>query len=209
MSRAYRDTVTDYRRFQEGQVVTVQPPPAGGAAVAPEEFRVVEVRIAQAVLQPVNRLPWALPAGVPVIARFWAGGRDRTVEALVVQARPDGSVLVRLPELPDRRTQRRLDVELVVDVEAVEATAPTAPATCRSLDLSGGGVRLLTRTPMRRGTLAFVCVHLPDEVEPVVALAGVLADSVAMGDGYETRLAFSTIADDQRGRLLLFLAHRT
>jgi hypothetical protein len=188
----------DARWPRAGQEVLVDAPPIAGWPREPQRCAVVEMRGVNAHLTTPEGLP-ALPRGSPVAVSVPVGDGWHRLEGWVAATGPE--LVVRLTPPPDRRQHRRHAVDLPAEVELLGP--PGTPSTIvagRAVDVSAGGARVRVAEPIPTGSRAFVAISLPDG-PPVLALAEALA---LHGD--EVHLRFTTISDDQRGRLVLYMS---
>ncbi|MGN0161284.1 MAG: flagellar brake protein [Lachnospiraceae bacterium] len=78
-----------------------------------------------------------------------------------------------------------------------------------SLDISGGGIRYVSREQLNKGDTVFVQIEVNDEHEKFVSepIARVLSSIPAKGRSgvYETRIEFVQIKDSERERLIKFI----
>jgi hypothetical protein len=198
----------DRRHPLIGQVVLLQAPAAGGASGIPQQFEVTEIRGLTAVLAPLDgeKCPVLRP-GVPVVVNFGAVEERRQLDGFVVEGPWDGDVvLVRLPKLPERRAHPRYEEDLEVEVQLLDEGPRSASVfPGRAVDVSAGGLRTHLRKFLTAKQRAFVAIKVP-EGQPVIAVAEVVADGLRLKDGgFEARFKFTTMADDERGRLLRHL----
>lgn len=192
------EATTDARWPRPGQEVLVDAPPVTGWPREPQRCTVTEMRGVNAILAAPQSLP-ALPVGSPVALNVPVGGGWHRLEGWVVGARP--ALAVRLTPPPDRRQHRRHSVDLEAELEVLGPPgAPTTVVAARALDISAGGARVRVAEPVPDGARAFVAISLPGG-PPVLALAEVLG---LHGD--EAHLRFTTISDEQRGRLVLYMS---
>lgn len=188
----------DARWPRVGQEVLVDAPPIAGWPREPQRCRVTEMRGVNAHLVVPEGLP-ALPRGSPVAVSVPVADGWYRLEGWVVGT--GAEPVVRLTPPPDRRQHRRHSVDLDVELEVLGPPgAPSTIVAARALDVSAGGVRVRVAEPIPTGARAFVVIRLPGG-PPVLAIAEALA---LHGD--EVHLRFTTISDDQRGRLVLYMS---
>lgn len=190
---------SDARWPKVGQAVLVDAPPVVGWPREAQRLEVTDLRGLVVSLAPPPSLP-ALPRSSPVAVSVPVGGTWHRLEGWVV-ATGAGGLQVRLVPPPDRRQHRRHTSELDVELEVLGPPgAPSRIVAGRTLDVSAGGLRARTAEPVPSEARAFVAIALP-EGPPVLALGEVLG---LHGD--EVHLRFTTIADEERGRLVLYLS---
>ena len=199
----------DRRHPLIGQVIVLQAPTIAGGAGAPQQFEVTEIRGLTAVLSPVGDVPApVLRPGVPAVVSFGPDGDRRHLDGIVLEGPWDGDVvLVRLPKLPERRAHPRYEERLSVEIQLIdESPRPSTPLAGKAMDVSAGGLRALVRKFLAAKQRAFVSIEVPDG-QPVIGVAEVVSDAVrAHEGGFEVRFKFTTMADEERGRMLRHLS---
>jgi hypothetical protein len=176
------------------------------ADALPEWFVVREMRGLTAVLHPSKREATpVLRPGTPVVVTFGWPDFVRRLEGLILEGPWDGDViLVRLPKLPEQRAHRRYDESLQVELQVIkEGREVSPPVEGTALDVSAGGIRLVSEVQIEEGSHCFVTVHLPEGM-PAVLIGEAVADSSPSdeAEGLETRFRFTTVSEDDRGRLV-------
>jgi hypothetical protein len=149
-----------------------------------------------------------LRPGVPAVVSFGPEGDRRHLDGIVLEGPWDGDVvLVRLPKLPERRAHPRYEERLGVEVQLIDDTPrATTPLAGKALDVSAGGLRVLMRKFLPAKQRAFVSIEVP-EGQPVIGVAEIVSDAIrAQEGGFEVRFKFTTMADEERGRMLRYLS---
>jgi hypothetical protein len=199
----------DRRHPLIGQVIVLQAPTLAGGTGSPQQFEVTEIRGLTAVLSPVGDVPApVLRPGVPAVVSFGPEDDRRHLDGIVLEGPWDGDVvLVRLPKLPERRAHPRYEEHLGVEIQLIEdAPRPTTPLAGKAMDVSAGGLRALVRKFLPAKQRAFVSIEVP-EGQPVIGVAEVISDAIrAQEGGFEVRFKFTTMADEERGRMLRHLS---
>lgn len=130
----------------------------------------------------------------------------------VATERPQSPGLVDLEPRDIERVQRRavprVKLALPVALSAFDQDGDFSSVTGETVDVGGGGCRVLTTRQFVRGVDPTVSITMP-EGPPVVVLAEVL-ERVADDDGehIEYRLRFLTVDDDDLVRLKALVASR-
>jgi hypothetical protein len=196
----------DVRRPSVGEIAYLQVPRADGRPAVPIAVEVLDLFGHIATLRPKDELDAGVRAGAPAMVRLAARTDPFDVEGEVLDVQRDGSFRVRLALPPERRQHERRHRECRLLVQAVKsASEPALQHHCSTLDISAGGLRVQIPGPLSAGDKMFTTIFLPDE-PPVLAMAE-LIDAVPLdGDSHEGRLRFTTISEDERGRLARFIA---
>jgi c-di-GMP-binding flagellar brake protein YcgR len=115
--------------------------------------------------------------------------RDRTLHELVVKD----------IERVQRRQEPRVDIDLAASMVVPDAPGPIVPVLGRTQNISAGGCRVATDQRLA-GSDTVVSLDLADPDGLVIAQATVLS-SQRRGSGWEYRLRFTAIDDEDRARL--------
>ena len=190
--------MVDKRLPQPGQAVTVNAP---GIRFALRHFRVVSADCLDLRLETDDTLPH-LPPVTPLVLTM-LGHRGR-FEGTVVDRLGETGLEVRLAPLPERRTQRRVDVTVAVEIDPFgRGKRRTVP--CLSQDISEGGLRISSPEPLKAGRRAVATIR-PADGPPIYAMVEIL-DSWADNDGcYVTRLKFTSLPADGLAELRQLIA---
>ena len=147
-----------------------------------------------------------LPSSTPVIVGVRSERGATSLEGFVVDTWTSGHMNVQLSPLEQRR-HRRCRLSLAVELRRPAQPSPSV-LLCSTIDVAAGGVRVRAPEPLVAGERLFTAISLPER-DPVLAIAHVVRESTATGDGwFEVGLQFSTISDDHRGRLVVFLSQQ-
>ena len=198
----------DERQPLVGQIIELQTPMLGPSAGGGIRFEIVEMYGLTALMKPVAPSTPLPRAGMPVLVWFDKSEQLRRLEAIVVDGSPPpGCVLVRLPKLPERRQHLRHEEKLRVSVQPIgESADESANLPGVAIDLSVGGCRVRVQEPVPGKQECFLVIGVPDQ-PPVLGIAESVAESRVVEDGWhEVRFQFTTIADEERGRLLRYLS---
>jgi hypothetical protein len=199
--------VDDERQPLIGQIVELQTPLLGPNTSPTLRFEIVEMYGLTALMRPVDPATPLPRAGMPLLVWFDQAEQLRRLEAIIIDGSPPpGCVLVRLPKLPERRQHLRHSEKLRVSVQPIGDNAGEAwnlPAV--AVDLSVGGARVWVKEPVPGKQECFLVIGIPDQ-PPTLAIAESVAESRPVEDGWhEVRFQFTTIADEERGRLTRYL----
>jgi hypothetical protein len=193
-----------------GQTITAHAPLMGGPPRPIPRLRITEFRGIYGVLEPVAgdvELPEFRP-GVPIIIEFDPGQPLDRLECVVAEppaVATEPMLLLRFPRLPERRKQARHYENFPVIVQPVDE-AFGHEIDAMAVDISAGGLRMRCDEPLRVGQRIFVTMRIPNDL-PAIAIAEVVADPRDVGHGgWEIRMRFATIADEERGRLIRYVA---
>jgi hypothetical protein len=189
-----------------GRVVTVHAPLLGGPPRPAPSMEIVEFRGIYGSLREVDGERVELRPGVPVVLRFGEFGPVDRLECVVAEPPADAAVLVlRFPKLPERRTQSRHYENFDVTIQLVDEAFAREIAGM-AVDVSAGGMRMRCEEPLGKGERVFVTIAIPGDL-PALAIGEVVADSRDVGNGgWEVRMRFCTMADDEKGRLIRYVA---
>jgi hypothetical protein len=190
-----------------GKVVTLHAPLLGGDPRPAPRLEITDFRGIYGVLVPVDGEPVGLRPGLPVIIDFDPGDPVDRLECVVAEPPAESDdLLLRFPKLPERRTQSRHYENFEVSIQLIDETF-AREIHGMAVDVSAGGLRMRCDEPLRAGERLFISIAIPGDREPAVAIAEVVADSRDVGHGgWEVRMRFCTIADDERGRLIRYIA---
>lgn len=147
----------------------------------------------------------ALPSvrSFDAVASFVTPEAVLRVGGVLVAADVEGGqfeLLVRDVEQVQRRRTPRVDIDLPVSLSSVEAPGPAVCVRGRTVNLSAGGCRVVTRTPLPPGAEPEVALDVGGG-EVVVAHACVLS-SEHDDTAWHYRLMFTDIDPLDRSRLL-------
>jgi len=74
--------------------------------------------------------------------------------------------------------------------------------------VAAGGLRIRAPEPLLAGERLFTAISLPER-DSVLGIVHVVREPSAIGDGwFEVGLRFSTISDEHRGRLVVYLSQQ-
>lgn len=196
----------DRRWPRVGQEVTLESPPIADQAGGTVACEVVAVSPPFAVLLVCGRQGMVLASSTPVVVGLTGERGDSSVEGLVVDTWTSGHIKVQLSPTEQRR-HRRSRLGLSVELRRPGQPAPSV-LHCSSVDVAAGGLRVRAPEPLVGGERLFAAITLLER-EPVLAIVHVVREPTAIGDGwFEVGLRFSTISDDHRGRLVVFLSQQ-
>ena len=189
-----------------GKVVTLHAPLMGGPPRPAPQLEITHFRGIYGVLTPVDGEKVELRPGVPVVVKFAADAPFDRLECVVAEPPADSvELLLRFPKLPERRLQSRHYENFDVTLQLVDETF-AREISGMAVDVSAGGLRMRCDEQMSQGDRAFISIALPNEL-PVLAIAEVVADARDVGNnGWEVRMRFCTMADDEKGRLIRYIA---
>ena len=107
----------------------------------------------------------------------------------------------------ERRKYARLDLSLSISYRVVDQVgAVSEPAEVVSSDISLGGIRLMTPTPLEKGTKLELLIHLPeDETHPLKADGEVVWQSKISNTSYETGIVIKGMGDEDKKRFMSFV----
>ncbi|MGH2687097.1 MAG: PilZ domain-containing protein [Actinomycetota bacterium] len=185
-----------------GKVVTLHVPLMGGPPRPLPALEITQFRGIYGVLTPVDGEKVELRPGVPGVVRVKPGDPVDRLECVVAEQPSDSIDLVlRFPKLPERRTQSRYYENFEVTVQLVDETfAREIPGM--AVDVSAGGLRMRCDEQLSAGDRVFLSIGIPGDL-PALAIAEVVADARDVGNGgWEVRVRFCTMADDEKGRLI-------
>lgn len=190
--------MVDKRLPQPGQAVTVNAP---GIRFAVRHFRVVSADYLDLRLETDDTLPH-LPPVTPLVLTMM-GHRGR-FEGTVVDRLGETGLDVRLAPLPERRTRRRIELRVAVEIDPF-GRGNRRTVSCLSRDISEGGLRLSSPQALKTGRRAVVTIR-PANAAPIYAMVEIL-ESRADDDGrYDTRLKFTSLPRDGQAQLQQLLA---
>lgn len=189
-----------------GKVVVLHAPLMGGPPRPAPKLEIVGFRGIYGVLAPVDGTPVELRPGVPVVIDFAPGDPVDRLECIVAEPPAESSdMLLRFPKLPERRTQSRHYENFEVKFQLIDETF-AREINGMAVDVSAGGLRARCDEQLREGERVFISITIPGD-EPALAIAEVVADSRDVGHGgWEVRMRFCTMADDEKGRLIRYIA---
>jgi hypothetical protein len=174
-----------------------------GGTVACE---VVAVSPPFAVLLVCGEEGMVLPSSTPVVVGLTGEHGDSSVEGLVVDTWTSGHIKVQLSPTEQRR-HRRSRLSLPVELRRPGQPSPSV-LRCSTLDVAAGGLRVRAPEPLLAGERLFAAISLLER-DPVLGIVHVVREPSAIGDGwFEVGLRFSTISDDHRGRLVVYLSQQ-
>jgi len=108
----------------------------------------------------------------------------------------------------ERRKFARLDLALTVSykVAGESGTTPADPREAISSDVSLGGLRLMTPTELKNGTLLDLEVVLgDDEASPIRASGEVMWQNKISPTSFETGVMIKGMPDDDKSRFMQFV----
>jgi len=189
-----------------GKVVTLHAPLMGGPPSPARQLEITAFRGIYGVLTPVDGEKVELRPGVPVVIKFGPGDPVDRLECVVSDPPAESIELVlRFPKLPERRTQSRHYENFEVTVQLVDETF-AREIQGMAVDVSAGGLRMRCDEQLSEGERVFLSISIPGEL-PALAIAEVVADARDAGNGgWEVRMRFCTMADDEKGRLIRYIA---
>ena len=189
-----------------GKVVTLHAPLLGGPPHPPPKLEITQFRGIYGVMRPVDGEPVELRPGVPVVIKFAPGDPIDRLECVVAEPPAESDeVILRFPKLPERRTQSRHYENFDVTVQLVDE-AFAREIQGMAVDVSAGGLRMRCDEALRAGEHLFISIAIPGDI-PALGIAEVVADARDVGNGgWEVRMRFCTMADDEKGRLIRYIA---
>lgn len=189
-----------------GKVVTLRAPLMGGPPQPAPRLEITGFRGIYGVLQAVDGDTPELRPGVPVIIDFTPGDPVDRLECVVAEPPAESTdLLLRFPKLPERRTQSRHFENFEVTVQLIDETF-AREIQGMAVDVSAGGLRMRCNEQLRANERVFISIAIPNG-EAALAIAEVVADARDAGNGgWEVRMRFCTIADEERGRLIRYIA---
>ena len=104
----------------------------------------------------------------------------------------------------NRRSSRRVDVELRVSLVVADDAGPTVSVVGHTVNVSAGGCRVVTEKPLPGGSDPMVTLELGDGVTVVAGCSLLCTEHEA--DVWDHRLMFTTIDPDDRDRLAALAA---
>lgn len=107
----------------------------------------------------------------------------------------------------ERRKYARLDLALTISYRVMDQVgAESEPAEVVSSDISLGGFRLMTPTPLEHGTKLELLIHLPeDETHPLIAAGEVVWQSKISNTSYETGVVIKGMNEKDKKRFMEFV----
>ncbi len=107
----------------------------------------------------------------------------------------------------ERRKFARLDLALTISYKVIDKIGTdTSPSEVVSSDISLGGIRLMTPTPLERGTKLELEIFLPeDETHPLKAEGEVVWQSKISQTSYETGIMIKGMNDVDKRRFMEFV----
>lgn len=190
--------MVDKRLPQPGQAVTVNAP---GIRFALRHFRVVSADCLDLRLETDDTLPH-LPPVTPLVLTM-LGHRGR-FEGTVVDRLGDSGLEVRLAPLPERRTQQRVDLTVVVEIDPF-GRGKRRTVRCLSRDISEGGLRISSPEPLKAGRRAVATIR-PANAASIYAMVEILDTWPDDDGGYVARLKFTSLPADGLAELRQLLA---
>lgn len=146
-------------------------------------------------------LPRMATGALVVLSQF---GRRRRLDGAVMEVLDPHTLLVRLLPLPEQRAHPRFAVALDMSLAAFGKSDAT-PVEGVTIDLSEGGARVRTTTPLVHSNRALLTLRLP-EGPSIGAIVELHDSTVALHEvGYETRLRFVSMPEQDRWLLRAFL----
>lgn len=108
---------------------------------------------------------------------------------------------------PERRKFARLDLALTVSYAVIDpAGQPLDPREALSSDISAGGLRLMTPTPLEKGSTLELNIFLAeDEETPVRATGEVVWQSRISNTSFETGVVIKGMPDEDKKRFMSFV----
>ncbi len=107
----------------------------------------------------------------------------------------------------DRRKYARLDLALTVSYAVLDpAGQPLDPREALSSDISAGGLRLMTPTPLAVGSQLDLNIFLADDEEhPLKATGEVMWQSKISNTSFETGVMIHGMPNDDKKRFMSFV----
>lgn len=122
---------------------------------------------------------------------------------------PDGACEVSMDVSPiaERRKFARLDLALTVSYAVIDSTGtPADPREALSTDISAGGLRLMTPTPLDNGALLDISIFLAEDDEtPISAHGEVIWQHKISNTSFETGVVIKDMPLDDRKRFMSFV----
>lgn len=110
------------------------------------------------------------------------------------------------PQGADRRKFARLDLALSVGYQVIgRSGGVTNPADAVSQDISLGGLRLMTPTPLENGTQLELQIQLSETELPITASAEVVWQTKLSTTSYETGVLIKGMPHTDRSRFMAFV----
>lgn len=111
------------------------------------------------------------------------------------------------PQGAERRKFARLDLALTVSYAVIDpAGQPADPREALSTDISAGGLRLMTPSPLETGATLDLNIFLAeDEENPVRAKGEVVWQSKISNTSFETGVLIKDMPDDDKKRFMSFV----
>ena len=114
--------------------------------------------------------------------------------------------MVMSSDYADRRKYARLDLALTVSYRVVDQIGEDKPQEVVSSDISLGGLRLMTPSPLDHGTRLEIEIFLPeDDKNPIKADGEVVWQSKISATSYETGIVIRGINDADKSRFMQFV----
>lgn len=107
----------------------------------------------------------------------------------------------------ERRKYARLDLALTVSYAVIDpAGQPVDPREALSTDISAGGLRLMTPTPLENGTTLDLNIFLAEDDEnPISAKGEVVWQSKISNTSFETGVVIKNMPDADKKRFMSFV----
>lgn len=118
-----------------------------------------------------------------------------------------GSINIPMNNFKDRRKFARLDLALTISYRVVDKIGvDSEPSEVVSSDISLGGIRLMTPTPLERGTKLELEIFLPEDDEhPLMADGEVVWQTRISATSYETGVMIKGMNDPDKKRFMEFV----
>lgn len=107
----------------------------------------------------------------------------------------------------DRRRFARLDLALTVSYAVIDRAGEVEhdPLKALTADISAGGIRLMTPTPIAPGTRLDLGIFLGEDAKPVKAWGEVVWQRKLSPTSYETGVEIHGVDDKDRKRFMSFI----
>ena len=107
----------------------------------------------------------------------------------------------------EKRKFARLDLALTVSYAVIDPSGHAIdPREALSSDISAGGVRLMTPTPLEVGATIDLNIHLADQEDnPVHAKGEVIWQTKISSTSFETGVTIKDMPDEDRKRFMSFV----
>ncbi|MBI2345312.1 MAG: PilZ domain-containing protein [Deltaproteobacteria bacterium] len=107
---------------------------------------------------------------------------------------------------PEKRKFARLDMALTVSYAVRDARGNPSPmAEAVSTDVSAGGLRLMTPTPLPNGSRIDLDLILGERVDPLHAAGEVVWQHKLSPTSYETGVVIQHMEDEDKKRFMQFI----